>query len=400
MPISIYLHIPFCLSKCHYCDFVSGYIPDEEILNDYIDSLCKEIVLFKNKYHIMDSVFTIYLGGGTPSLLMPKHLRKILDALQKNFNLQSKENTIEANPEDVTKEKAIFWKEIGFNRISLGFQSMNDYILKFLGRRNSEKSNIKAFEILRLAGFKNISVDLITSIRGDRIKKNLNKVINLMPEHISTYELSIEEGTRLHQKYQTKEYKPISTQTSLQNYWNLHKELCSAGYIHYEISNYAISNKFASIHNMNYWNYGSYLGFGLGVSGFINGFSNEFTNFEYINSKSKGYRWTNTKNLKEYTEKIKGNILPVELEEKIDKKKAIKEYIMVGLRKMEGIDLKEMKNLFNIDPLLILSKIMDSSLKKMILKKSSKVRLTNRGINLLNWVTKMLWSIVDTIPII
>lgn len=386
MPLSIYLHIPFCISKCLYCDFVSGYKPNEKIIDDYISSLCKEMCLFTNKHPIRESIFTIYLGGGTPSLLKPGHLKKVFETLQKNFIIQSKENTIEVNPEDVTKEKATLWREIGFNRISLGFQSMNNSTLTFLGRRNSKESNINAFEILREKGFNNINIDLIASIRGDSIRKSIAEILKLRPEHISAYELSIEEGSGLYQKWKDGKYKSLSTQASLKNYRIIQNELTSAGYIHYEISNYAISKELFSIHNMNYWNYGAYLGFGLGSSGFIK---------SSINATEGGYRWTNTKNIKTYIKKIKNNLLPVGIEEKIDKKKAIKEYIMVGLRKIEGINIEEMKFSLDIDPLLIFSTASSYIPKNMILLEKEKIRLTPQGIFLLNPIIQKIWDIVD-----
>ena len=196
---------------------------------------------------------------------------------------------------------------------------MEEKVLKLLGRCNDATSNRDAFETLRNAGFENISLDLIACVRGEHTGKNIEAVLALKPPHISVYQLSIEDKTRLFADAASGKYRPLSDDVSLEHYRMIRRALSAAGYIHYEISNFALKEKYFSIHNMNYWNSGRYLGFGAGASGYF-----------------EGIRWTNTSSMKNYSLSIYSGRLPADFSEVIDKETAAKEFIMLGLRKSAG----------------------------------------------------------------
>ncbi len=382
MSLSLYIHIPFCRAKCPYCDFTSGYKPDKEILANYTAALCREIRLFQNSYSIKEPISTVYFGGGTPSLLTNEQLNTIIIELNNNFNIKSDENTLEVNPEDVTNDRVYKWQETGFNRISLGFQSMENPILKFLGRSNNKDQNILSLALLKEAGFKNISIDLITSIKGEDIESTLQSVSELKPAHISIYQLTIEEKTLLYQKVKKMEYVPMTDNEILNNYWNINRSLKKQGYLYYEISNYALSAKYFSKHNLNYWNYGPYIGLGLGASGFMYCLKEDF----------HGKRWTNTIVLKDYIKKVEENILPVGFTEEIDKKTASREYIMLGLRKTEGIYFKDFNRIFQLDFFKAVSPTALKNISPYLKINSEKIKLKRKGINIANKIIQELWK--------
>jgi oxygen-independent coproporphyrinogen III oxidase len=367
-PLSVYVHIPFCSRKCPYCAFTSGFKPSESSIEKYAGALCAEIRLFKKMHAGIGPVETVYIGGGTPSLLPSDILKMLLAELNSEFVLLNHENTIEANPEDITIEKAYFWKNNGINRVSLGFQSMEDNVLNVLGRCNDAGSNIRAVAALRDAGLNNISLDLIACVRGEHPVKNIEAVLALKPPHISVYQLSIEENTRLHTDTRLGKYRPLSDAASLSHYRVIRKALTCAGYIHYEISNFALGEKYFSIHNMNYWNSGSYIGLGAGASGFFG-----------------GTRWTNTSSLKKYLSEITADRLPREFSEFIDKETAGRELIMLGLRKSAGIPEEEFDALLNGIPL---------NLKGFLKRKNGHVSLTERGFEVSNRVISELWKFI------
>jgi len=367
-PLSIYVHIPFCRRKCPYCSFTSGFKPSESSIRLYIEALCSEIDLFKKLHGSSDPVQSVYIGGGTPSLLPEAGLKILLDKLKSEFLLLNLENTIEANPEDITPEIAAFWKGNGINRVSLGFQSMEDNVLKLLGRCNEVLSNILAIETLRKAGFDNISIDLIACVRGENAVKNIRSVLDFNPAHISVYQLSIEDKTRLFADAASGKYRPLSDAVSLDHYRMIRHALWAAGYIHYEISNFALKEKYLSIHNMNYWNGGRYLGFGAGASGYF-----------------EGIRWTNTASLKNYPLIISSGRLPRDFSEVIDKETAAREFIMLGLRKSAGIKEESFDALVNRITL---------SLARFLKRENGHVCLTERGFEVSNRVITELWELI------
>jgi oxygen-independent coproporphyrinogen-3 oxidase len=327
----IYIHIPFCKKKCYYCDFFSIASSSRKI--EYIESLIKEINLRK-EYLADDIIKSIYFGGGTPSLLEIDELNRILNQIENYFKLSENcEITIEVNPEDINEEYIELLSDTKVNRISIGIQSLNDNILKFLGRRHNSQ---KAYEVVRLfqkAGFINISIDLIYGIPGLSIKQltdTLDKIIELNLMHISTYHLTIEPKTVLYKKLTDNKINIISEEESLWQYNIIKEKFRKYDYEQYEISNFAKNNLF-SIHNVGYWTQQKYLGIGASA-----------------HSYDGNSRQWNVSDVKKYIESLnKGNIAcEIEYLSNNDK---YNEYIMTRLRTKWGINLEEIEQLFGND---------------------------------------------------
>lgn len=311
----VYLHYPFCLSYCRYCNFSAGAPPLDEYTGPYFEALLSEA---RAKQHYLgQKLDSLYLGGGTPSLMPLPHMEKLF-ALYAPLLHQDSEITLEINPESVTAQKARAWKALGINRVSLGWQSMDDTTLKTLNRSGTSKDNIQAFVLLREAGFDNISVDRILSVRGDKAFIFYEALERFPPDHVSTYQLSIEERTVLHQWAQKGTYKPLADSEALDQEEQCSSVLSSLGFERYEISNYARNGKIGQ-HNYAYWDFCYYLGLGAGASG-------------YVPAPPCGKRTANAFSFKDY---LKG--LPPE-EELLSPLTAVKEALMVGVRKREGIN--------------------------------------------------------------
>ncbi|MBE6140413.1 MAG: radical SAM family heme chaperone HemW [Firmicutes bacterium] len=325
----LYIHIPFCKNICSYCDFCK-FLYQEKWVGAYLKCLKNEI---KDRY-LDDEVSTIYIGGGTPSCLNIEQL-KYLFKIIKNIKLTTiYEFTFECNIEDIKEDLLFILKENGVNRLSIGIQSFNKKNLEFMNRHADFKDALKKINLCRQFGFNNINIDLIYAIPGQKIrdlKKDLKLFLKLKPDHISTYSLIIEENTLL----KVENIKPISEELDYDMFKLIEKKLKK--YHHYEISNFALKNK-ESKHNLIYWNNLEYYGFGLSAAGYI----------EQI-------RYENTKNLKDY---LLGNYI----KEKtfISKDEQMNYEVMLGLRKLQGINLKEFeskyhisfKNAYKIDKLL------------------------------------------------
>ena len=305
---AMYIHIPFCLNKCNYCDFLSFKSTDEE-REKYVDAIICEINMYP-KFPLE----TVYFGGGTPSLLTPEQISRILN----NLNIKSSaEITLEVNPKTVTLEKLKLFKKAGINRISIGIQSFNDETLKLLGRLHSSAEGEEAFHLARKAGFENISLDLMFSLPNqtlDDLKSDLTHLFSLKPEHFSIYSLIWEEGTDFFAKLEAGIYKETDNDLEASMYELIIDEAKKNGYIHYEISNFCLPEKRA-IHNTKYWKNEEYLGIGIGASGYY-----------------QDIRYKNTLKIPEYYAKISNNIKPILEEEFINpNEKEIYEYIL-GLR--------------------------------------------------------------------
>ena len=311
--ISIYIHIPFCERKCNYCAFVS-YCLNEEKQNEYIKKLIEEISNFK----INKIVQTIYIGGGTPSLLSENNIRKIFYALRKNFLIdRDAEITIEVNPNSVTEEKLKLYKDIGINRISIGVQSLNNKTLREIGRLHDKKAAIKSIKLARKY-FTNISADLILGLQHEKnVVKYAKKLISLGVKHISCYMLEVHENTKLFSLIQERRYFPLQDEEVVKSYQNLVKFLKRKKFIQYEISNFAICG-YESKHNINYWTFGDYKGFGASSHSYID-----------------GYRIENASKLEEY---YNGK----QIKEKKNSKTEIEERIMLGLRCEYGVSIKDL----------------------------------------------------------
>jgi oxygen-independent coproporphyrinogen-3 oxidase len=329
----IYLHIPFCKTKCIYCDFYSVTKKDDSIPH-FIKCIIKEIELNKNK--ILDHQFdTIFFGGGTPSVLTPKQLEQILNALYKNYNItKDAEISLECNPGEVNYEKLKDFHSLGLNRLSIGFQSFNDKLLKFLGRLHTSEQSISTFNDARKAGIDNINTDLIYDIPKQLVrewKNDLFLVNALNPEHISAYSLTVEKNTVLHSMVRKKMTIMPSEKIDKKMFLETIEFLEKNNYNHYEISNFSKKDMECK-HNLHYWRMKPYLAFGPGAHGF---------------DGSK--RWWNKRSLEHYLSSLEKDILPIEQYEILTEKNSFNELIMNGLRLREGVNVNLLKKLIDID---------------------------------------------------
>lgn len=367
--IGIYIHIPFCIKKCEYCDFVS-YCNKEKYVPQYINALKKEI---KNNINKEYKITTIYIGGGTPSSIEENYIADIIETIKLNMNdenlkeFKNVEVTIEVNPGTVTEKKLETYKEIGINRLSIGLQETHDELLKSIGRIHTYEEFLKTYNLARKIGFNNINVDLMIALPNQTIqdiKENLEKIIKLNPEHISVYSLILEEGTPFYNKYNENKIRLPDEELERNMYWYVKNTLENNGYIHYEISNFS-KKGFESKHNMNCWNQEEYLGFGVAAHSYNN-----------------KIRYSNTNSIEEYIKESNKII-----HEKQTLEDMQKEYMLLGLRKIEGINIQKFKNKFAQNPIFIfreqLSKLVDEEL---IIVDGNEIKLTNKGLDLANIV--------------
>ncbi|MCD8198955.1 MAG: radical SAM family heme chaperone HemW [Phascolarctobacterium sp.] len=328
----IYVHIPFCLQKCLYCDFISFTCPDREIMDTYADAVCREIAA-GGKMEITESP-TVYFGGGTPSLLPETSLAKIADELQKHGMWDNlSEKTIEANPGTVNLEKLRFFRRLGFNRISFGVQSLNDGELKAIGRIHTAEEAREALNMAEKAGFDNINADIMYGLPGqdaESLRQTVKGVIGFNLGHISAYGLTLEENTSLARLAASKTVIIPSDDDIFAMYSLLQEMLEKEGYRRYEISNYAKNGRIAR-HNTVYWHYFPYLGFGTAACSF-----------------DGEKRWTGTASVMQYITQARRNDFSYDTEYLTQDEK-IGEFMFLGLRMAEGVDLKEAEKRFGID---------------------------------------------------
>ncbi len=353
MAKSVYIHIPFCKSKCKYCSFIS--YADTAKISEYILALEKEI---KN-YYQKENLKTLYFGGGTPSLISSQNLNKII----KLFNLAPEcEITLEINPDDASKDYLQSVFDIGVNRLSIGSQSFNDEILKLIARRHSAQDIINTVNLAQKIGFKNISVDLIYGLPNqnfEKIKFDLNIIKNLDIQHVSTYGLKIEEGSYFY-KHIPQNLPNDDEQADFYEFINDFLE--NNGFKRYEISNFA-KNGFESKHNLNYWNNENYYGFGVASHGYENDtrYNHTILVDEYINNP-----------LQRFNQKV------------LTKKEQLEEEIFLGFRKTAGIDVQKIWEKFSIDFEEKYSKILKKYQGEYIKKTDLGYRLTLKGSMLSN----------------
>lgn len=371
MDLSLYVHIPFCERKCFYCDFTS-YVNKDDKIGEYIQSLIRELSLYKKelqKYNIK----TIFIGGGTPSSIESNYIKTILEYIYDNFNVdKSNEITIEVNPGTLTMEKAQTYKEAGINRISLGLQTINNNMLKAIGRIHRVEDFYRSYDILKEVGFSNINVDLIFGLPDQKLQDVLNDVVivkNLGIEHISYYSLILEPETKMYKLEEEGKLNLPNEKEERRMYHEIIKLLKQNGYIHYEISNFAKTG-YQCKHNKTYWEAKPYLG--VGVS-------------SHSNMDNK--RFWNTENLDEYLEKLRNGILPIVGKEIIDKEMEMAEYCILGIRLIKGIDKLEFKKRFGKDIEAIYGDIILKHVKNGLLKEEKdNLCLTTRGLDLANLV--------------
>lgn len=328
----LYLHVPFCSSKCSYCAFYS--VTNNQLKQDYIEAVCKELYLRKHFFqdiHLKNNQFdpvvnTVYFGGGTPSCLDESDFEKIFNAIYDCFGTSFEEVTIECNPDDITLSYAKTLKKYA-NRISLGIQTFNNDQLKLINRRHNAEEAIKAVNIIKEVGISNISIDLIFGFPKETLADwlfDINQAIKLDVQHVSAYSLMFEEGTKLYHLLQKEEIEQISEDLSVEMYDVLIDKLSEAGLVQYEISNFAKPG-FESRHNSSYWNETPYLGVGPSA-----------------HSYNLSTRSWNVSNVSQYVKSISKDILPLE-EEQIDEITRYNDLITTALRTKEGIYLNALQ---------------------------------------------------------
>lgn len=370
----VYVHIPFCVKKCNYCDFLS-YASDEDTKKKYIAALVNEIKSLEPDNRPVASVF---IGGGTPSCIDERHIAAVMDALHDKFLFaDNAEVTIECNPETLTRTKAGIYIDSGINRISFGLQSTDNATLKLLGRIHTYEKFVESFMCAREAGFNNINIDMMAALPGqgmDSYMEGLAKAVSMNPEHISAYSLIVEEGTQL---YDNLSHYPELPDEDVERemYHGTLDYLTRMGYKRYEISNYARPG-FESRHNCSYWELTDYIGTGLGASGYY-----------------KGYRYTNTADMKEYI-RCAAEGIPVQACErhKETTNDMMEEFMFLGLRKMNGVSYDEFQNIFGCDIKSIYAKEIENNCHNGLLCEyvneggGVSLRLTERGIDISNTV--------------
>lgn len=327
----IYIHIPFCRQACYYCDF--HFSVNRDVKTEMVNSIAKELILQKD-YLAGERIDTIYLGGGTPSLLTQDELQTLLNVIRSNHNILSgAEITLEANPDDLTPEKLVHLKAAGVNRLSIGIQTFNTARLKSLNRVHDEALAVKSFNDARYAGFENISIDLMYALPGETLdnwKQDIVQAIELMPEHISCYSLTIEPNTAFGKWAATGRLEPEGDDVAAKHLEILMEMLPPAGYEHYEISNFARPG-FESKHNSSYWKGKNYLGVGPSAHSF-DGLSRQY----------------NIPNNHLYIKSLRTDAIPYE-KEILTRENRINEYILTSLRTSWGTDLALLKSMYAYD---------------------------------------------------
>ena len=359
----LYVHIPFCVRKCNYCDFCSFKLSAVDWRDKYIDRLCDEIGSYKGQNIGIDSLF---FGGGTPSLLTPTEFLRIVETIKESFRiLPGAEFTVEANPKTLDGEKLAAFVKAGVNRLSIGLQSIHENELKILGRIHTFEDFLASYKLAREYGIDNVNIDLMYGIPEqtiDSFEETLRTVLSLSPEHISLYGLILEEGTPLFEKRDEIVFPPEDSECDM--YYLAAKRLSDAGYSHYEISNYARADRQCR-HNLKYWRSEEYIGVGLSAYSYFDG--RRFGNFahveEYLNQAVEQYSHT----------------------EPLDKDSVAYEYVMLRLRLSEGFSLAEYKKLFGKDFLLgreaLINRLTDGGYMEI---RDDRLSLTERGLYVSN----------------
>ena len=366
--ISLYIHIPFCAQKCLYCDFPS-FARKDHLRKAYIEALNKEIISLREKYNNLE-INTIFIGGGTPSVLESNELECLLKEVAKLNMAKDIEYSMECNPGNLTEEKLEVMKNYGVNRISMGLQAKQDNLLKGLGRIHNYKTFKENFLLAKKVGFNNINIDLMFGLPNQRLnewEETLREIISLEPAHISAYSLIIEEGTAFYNLYENDKLKLPTEEEERKMYHLAKKILEENGFNQYEISNYAKEGKECR-HNLAYWNMDNWIGVGSASASYIDGkrIKNISSVEKYINSiNEKG----------EAVEEIINN----------SKNDNMEEFMFMGLRKINGIDENEFKKRFsmNINDVYgeILNKYIDEGL---LIRESGRIFLSEKGIEISN----------------
>ncbi len=367
--LGIYIHIPFCKSKCYYCDFVS-YTDQCSQVENYIQEVMNEI----EPYDISNyDVTTIYIGGGTPSFIHEKYIGQLLEKLKTKLkNNETKfediEITIEINPGTVSREKLELYKKSGINRISIGLQSTNDNLLKQIGRIHSYAEFLEAYQLVKEIGFENVNIDLMIGLPNQTIqdmKETLEEIQKLKPSHVSVYSLIVEENTKMEKMVTTGELQLPDEELERQMYWYVKNTLELNGYKHYEISNFAKKGK-ESKHNWNCWEQKEYIGLGATAHSYL-----------------KGIRYSNSA----FTETGDWSFKDKIIQEKQTLEEQKKEYMLLGLRKIEGVSIQKFKEKFVENPIFLFREEIEKLVEQqLIVVDGDWIRLTNKGMDVANLV--------------
>ncbi len=369
----VYIHVPFCVKKCVYCDFLS-FPANQTIYRDYVAALIREIQSFDKK---IDNISSIFIGGGTPSVLEGTFIFNIMEALYNKFLIRDDaEITIECNPGTINKNKVSIYKEAKVNRISFGLQSASDELLARIGRIHTYKDFLLSYEYAREAGFCNINIDMMSALPGQTLAmyiQDIQKIVKLSPEHISAYSLILEENTPL--------YEHIAAYPSLPDeeierfmYYDTKKILLENQYHQYEISNYA-KGGYECRHNKLYWERGDYIGFGLGAASLI-----------------KGVRYKNTENIETYIKKAGKESIVCE-QEILTKKDCMSEFMFLGLRESKGVCANDFKAQFGVSIYEIFGNVLQKHIDQKLIYsyfldggKQIWYALTDYGVDVSNYV--------------
>lgn len=380
--IGVYVHIPFCKQKCYYCDFIS-YANKENIIEKYVNTVIKEIKDvansnkqdYENKKDDLLNINTIYIGGGTPSFIDSKYIVKILETLKEEFEISKDiEITLEVNPGTVNEEKLKDYISIGVTRLSIGLQSTNNNLLKEIGRIHTYEDFLNTYKLARKVGFKNINADLIIGLPNQTIndvEMSVSKLVELELEHISVYSLILEEGTKLEELIRSGKLELPEDEGERRMYWRVKEILEKNEYIHYEISNFA-KKGYESKHNLDCWYQKEYIGFGVAAHSYTNGI--RYSNIENMEDYIKNYE----------TGEVTENFV---FHEKQTHNMKVKEYMMLGLRKLKGISIQEFKEKFAANPIYAFKNELEKLVNENLLEiDGDYIKLTKKGLDLANLV--------------
>ena len=369
--LGLYIHIPFCVSKCAYCDFLSFPVKDVDIYQRYVEALIGELKAIHEEEGTL-KLSTIYIGGGTPSVLSPDQLEMLMKTVYECFDCDGvTEVTMEVNP--ASGSKALFdrMKFLGINRVSMGVQSTDDTMLKILGRAHDYKGFLKTYADLKEAGIENFSLDAMFGLPGqsmEMFQKTLENLVDLKPKHLSVYSLIVEEGTPFYELWEEDALNLPDEDLERSMFWYAHDYLATKGYVQYEISNYAMEG-YEAKHNKSYWELTPYIGVGLGAA-----------------SLYEEKRTFNEKNLEDYMKYSMDLSKIKNLDEIVTPQRAMEEFFFLGLRKLKGVDLTKAGELFG-DLLRHYDQVIVGMVDRGLLERSGNwLRLTPEGISLSNTV--------------
>ena len=369
--LAVYIHMPFCKKKCHYCDFVS-FAGMDDWIDEYIDFLLMEMNWYKP--YLKDySIKTLFIGGGTPSYVDGKYIKRLIEFIRENYNAENVEEiTIEANPGTLNREKLILYKEAGVNRISLGAQSLNDRLLKTIGRIHTSEDVVESIRLIKALGFDNINVDLMFGLPNQTVAdciSTLEVVVDLGVEHISYYSLILEENTPISRWYEEGKIKLPDDELDRMMYHEGVKFLKSKGFKHYEISNFCKPG-FECKHNLFYWQIRPYMGFGIAAHSNVE--KNRFSNYTSFN---------------DYFSSLKEDKAPINVAEYIDSNMEMAEYMIMGLRLIDGIDKDDFRSRFGKNIEDVYGHVIDKYVREGLLEENSNnVKFTEKGLDLSNIV--------------